>query len=135
MGDRGNIAIRFHNGQEVFLYAHWSGHALPAVTRDALARKERWTDADYLARIVFCTLVEGSEKESTGFGISVAPAGDGEHPIIVLDVERQTVAMRPVDGGQNAAVIKSWTFEQFAALTDAECEDLGGLRRNGERYR
>lgn len=131
MGDRGNIAIHYRNDQEVFFYAHWHGHALPTIVRDALARRERWTDADYLARIVFCTMVKGNEEDSQGFGIGTGAAGDGEHPIIVLDVERQIVFTRPVDGGANAKPIGSWTFGDFAALDDAACEALGGVRRNG----
>lgn len=129
MGDRGNIAIRYTDGQEIFLYAHWSGFEMAKVTRDALARKERWTDQDYLARIVFCEMVKGSENESTGFGIATRAAGDGEHPIIVLDVERQTVTLRPVECERNAEV-QPRTFEQFAALTDQQCDAIGSLRRD-----
>jgi len=54
MGDRANVYIREDNDHGVYLYTHWGGYELPEVVRRALARGEsRWSDAPYLARIVF----------------------------------------------------------------------------------
>lgn len=68
MGDRANVVIK--DGDEaVCLYTHWNGTALPEVLRKAMTRgQQRWDDSSYLARIIFCDMVEGKERELTGFG-------------------------------------------------------------------
>lgn len=70
MGNRGNITVRTANSPDVHLYTHWRGSELPHILSSALARKQRWNDAPYLARIIFCEMIEGEESEETGFGIS-----------------------------------------------------------------
>ena len=92
MGDRGNIVIRqgTTNADDVWFYTHWSGSEIGEVVKTALARKQRWTDDCYLARIVFCQLVKGIEDEEAGCGISTSMQ-DNEHPILVVDVPKQCV--------------------------------------------
>lgn len=90
MGDRANVVIK--DGDEaVCLYTHWNGTELPEVLRKAMTRgQQRWDDSSYLARIIFCDMVEGEERELTGFGISVTPP-DGRDRIIDVDIAAQTV--------------------------------------------
>jgi hypothetical protein len=88
MGDRGNIIVKQHS-EEVYLYSHWHGHDLPEILQTALKRKQRWDDNQYLARIIFCTMVKGNEAGETGFGISSKQHDGGVD--IVVDVPTQTV--------------------------------------------
>lgn len=90
MGDRGNIAIKDETGGQVWLYTHYDGWKLPETLRSALARRERWDDAPYLARIVFCEMVAADLGGTTGYGISTE-RGDENHPPLLVDVPAQTV--------------------------------------------
>jgi hypothetical protein len=126
MGDRANVYIREAENLGVYLYTHWGGTELPEVVRVALARKERWDDAPYLARIVFCEMVKGSESDPTGYGIS-ASLCDNSYPIIVLDTATQQVrfvkeptASVSIDA---SPVIKDWGFKQYAEQKAAAWPD------------
>lgn len=92
MGDRGNIVIRQDgtNANDVWFYTHWSGSEIGETVKAALARKLRWEDPSYLARIVFDELTKGRQGDETGFGIS-CQLQDNEHPIVVVDVPKQCV--------------------------------------------
>jgi hypothetical protein len=97
MGDRGNIVIRAEsetNTSDVWFYTHWSGYNIKAIVALALARKQRWDDPSYLARIVFDTLTAGQHGDSAGFGISTL-LGDNEYPIIVINCPGQNVMEVP----------------------------------------
>lgn len=121
MGDRGNIEIRQVSGKSVFFYGHWSGSEMPHRVRDALARRQRWSDAPYLTRIIFDSLTKGHAGEETGFGIDTR-MGDNEHDITVVDIPAQTVGFAPEKDGQTGAVRKTWTFGQFAAMADDQID-------------
>ena len=73
MGDRGHVLIE-DNG--VYLYSHWGASELVEIVKKALARRLRWDDPEYLARIIFCEMVKGQESEETGFGIGTAKHED-----------------------------------------------------------
>lgn len=93
MGDRGNIVVRQSadtNKGDVWFYTHWSGGEIVQTVTKALARKLRWEDPSYLARIVFDTLTKGDQGAETGFGISTQMQ-DNEHDILVVDVSHQVV--------------------------------------------
>ena len=105
MGNRANVVIK-DRGEKVCLYTHWNGTDLPEVLRKAMTRgQQRWDDLSYLARIVFCDMVEGEERELTGFGISVTPQ-EGHDRIIDVDIAAQTVTFP-----RRAAV----SFKEFIA--------------------
>jgi hypothetical protein len=96
MGDRANICIKDPTMNDpyagVWLYAHWDGVHLRAVLQAALARKERWNDSSYLARIIFCEMVKKDVQGETGYGISTRRCDD-EHPVLYVDTDKQTVAL------------------------------------------
>jgi hypothetical protein len=110
MGDRANVVIRDGHG-EVWFYLHWSGHSVARLVQRALRRRERWNDAPYLARIVFCSLLDGDTDGTTGLGISSGMC-DNEHLITVVDVSSQQVVLR-TEGGDNK---RSWSFDAFCTM-------------------
>ena len=126
MGDRGNIVVRDREGKDVVFYAHWSGHGLAAVVRRALAKEWRWSDDNYLARIIFCEMVKGFEGDETGFGIGRFTAGDRGHAVVLVDVDRQCVFFCDefeVDTSIDSEV-KGYPFEVYAKMTDDEATAL-----------
>lgn len=104
MGDRGNIIVKDVDST-VYLYTHWTGSRIPAIVRKALKRGERWEDGAYLARILFCELLEGDLTGSMGYGIS-STRGDGGTDVVV-DVRTQRV-----DGVPFAKYIKQKKTEE-----------------------
>ena len=126
MGDRANIFIKsdlgYGDGRGVYLYTHNDGDELPVKLQAALARRERWSDDSYLARVISCEMVKGEERDSMGYGIS-AYLGDNEHKIIVVDAHAQTVGFhRPYYNdprGFCPTPIAQWTFAEYEALTVA----------------
>ena len=107
MGDRRNVKVVDNNNTEVYLYTHWGGYNLPLVVQETLARRERWDDAPYLARMIFCAMMGGDQHGSTGFGIS-ANLQDTNYP--GREVEIYT-SIKEITIGKN-----SWTFEEFIEL-------------------
>lgn len=103
MGDRANVVIKDRSDQ-VCLYTHWSGSELPSILRAALIRgKSRWNDGQYLARIIFCEMVRGSEMDLTGYGISQT-IGDGADNVIYVDIGAQTVTHHGREHGISAFI-------------------------------
>ena len=75
MGCRGTIEI-WENGaapkdeeSPVVLYTHWGAHEMLSDLKEVLSKRKRWGDAAYLSRMIFCQMVKGEEKDSTGYGI------------------------------------------------------------------
>ncbi len=125
MGDRANVfVIDDLNADEtprgVFLYAHWGGEELPQIVQRAFARKQRWDDPPYLARIIFCEMVRGFEDGETGFGIS-SVIGDNEHLIITVDPDEERISFchpeRLFSDGVEKSAVASWSFEEYIALS------------------
>lgn len=110
MGDRAQVAINDGKHTSVYLYTHWNGSELADTVKRALAKRQRWTDAEYLTRIIFCEMVKGAEAGKTGFGISTSEHFDNEHPLIVLNCAKQKVYIN----GETA------TFKQYAARKESE---------------
>lgn len=120
MGDRGNIVVQEKTDCRVYLYGHWSGHEMPEILRRALVRGQgRWDDPQYLARIIFCEMVGDDRDGTTGFGIS-ARVHDDEHPLIVVDCEKQEVRLESEPNGDHAPKkSKTWTISEYAAIDSA----------------
>lgn len=113
MGTRANIGIEQWGGKVVYLYTHWSGDSTPEMLRKALARRKRWDDPSYLARIIFDAMTEDDHGSETGFGIDALPATDANRPLLMVHPgEAPTVTMHP-GREPNAPPLKTWTFEEF----------------------
>lgn len=90
MGDRGNIVIDYGKGKKIYFYTHWKGSDIRAILYRALARKQRWDDPAYLARIIFSELIRGDEGGETGYGIAPYEI-DNEHPLLIVDTVNRRV--------------------------------------------
>lgn len=128
MGDRAQVAVgrgAYVNGATVHLYTHGGGWRLMEDVLRALRRRERWDDAEYLARIVLCEMILGREKNvervsaETGFGIGVRAHGDLEHGLIYLDVRSQTLWILSEDDEE-----KQFGFDAAVASENAERDVL-----------
>ena len=80
MGDRGQVKI---NG--VYLYTHWGGSRLIDDVKDALRKRWRWSDEEYLARIIFDVMIGGEQGSETGYGIGTEIHGDIWRLIAISD--------------------------------------------------
>lgn len=114
MGDRSNIVVKQFDGTRVWLYGHWMGEDSINVVRSVLARRERWGDAAYLARMLFNEMTKDDATGSTGYGISTYME-DNEYPVIVLDPETQTVVLEHAVYGslELDEMAPAVSFEQF----------------------
>lgn len=113
MGDRANIQVKNDNDQSVYLYTHWDGSELPETLQVALAKRWRWDDEAYLARIIFCEMVKEGVLDETGFGIA-SYVGDGEDRVLVVDTQARTVSRGEAQ----------WTFEEYIALSPDQIADV-----------
>lgn len=126
MGDRANIKlIQRVKGEErpIYLYTHWAGSSLPFTLQSALAKRWRWSDDSYLARIIFCEMVKGSEGEETGYGIAIYRP-DNEHIVIEVDAEKQEVRFLAFNSWDDCEgpPTKVWSFDEYVMATAADIE-------------
>jgi|SRR5690349_8519713 len=126
MGDRANIVIEADKNMfphPVFFYTHWSGYKIMPTLKAALIRgKERWDDAQYLSRVIFCELVGNDSGGVTGFGITTK-IGDGGGNLLCVNMEEKKVRERSSREDIKAPIIKEWTFDEFIALKFKEQEE------------
>ena len=118
MGDRGNIVIRYGPNQHIFFYTHWRGSGMGADVHRALAKRDRWDDDAYLARMIFDELGGVNGKGKDGIGIALEPC-DNEHDFLIVDVPGRRVIR--AKGESLTAENESWTFEEF--VTNAPIGD------------
>jgi hypothetical protein len=106
MGDRGQVFIE---DEGVWLYTHWGATGLIDDVKRALAKKWRWDDPEYLARIILEEMVGPTQYGTeTGFGISgEGPHGD-EWRIITVNCKEKTITIQDNEGNP-----RSYTFENF----------------------
>jgi hypothetical protein len=114
MGDRGQVNI-----EGVWLYTHWGATDLPMTVHDAIIKKWRWSDPEYLARIIFEEMIKGDEGGETGYGIGSSMHGDVGR---VVYVNCTTQKIKIVDNGEK--IRWEGSFEEFADDTHIEdCND------------
>ena len=113
MGDRANVVIDEENDKgHIFLYTHWGGPDLPLTLQKALAKRWRWGDEAYLAKIIFREMIRGCEDEETGFGISTTPP-DNEHPYLRVSTKFQTVTVN-----DSVTPDKVFTFDKYVNISN-----------------
>lgn len=100
----------------IFLYTHWNGYERKEILRNALERgKGRWTDSSYLARIIFCEMVQADVMGETGYGISTTLC-DNSYPLLCVSIDDQKVREREASKDATGKILSEWTFEEFLAL-------------------
>lgn len=110
MGDRGQVFVK---DVGVYLYTHWGATGLVEVVREAIARRLRWDDPEYLARIVFCEMVAGHERDETGFGIG-SHVHEDVWRLVELNCEGQMVRVFHVGYDDSDRKVElEQTFEEF----------------------
>jgi hypothetical protein len=119
MGDRANLVVETGDDERVFFYTHWGGSELPAALHRGLARKQRWDDPSYLARILFDELSRGHDiDDECRYGIS-GRIQDNEHDVLLVRPLSKTVELHGFNNsewkvnGDLKEPIASWTFEEF----------------------
>jgi len=110
MGDRANVYVRQHNGTSVWLYTHWRGSELPWIVQRTLLREQRWNDPPYLARMIFCKMLDGDLESDSGFGISTGPEDNNGYPYIEVDPIKQRVRFIHSD---TTVVLEDWSFKEY----------------------
>ena len=105
--------IEIHNRYNkcpLYLYNHEGSNSLVSIVFEVLSRKERWDDADYLSRMIFCAMVPESEwHESTNYGIGTSLYMDLQL-FISINVPLQKITIQLTEDLHNPIV---YTFEEF----------------------
>lgn len=112
MGDRAMIElVERENAPPLYLYTHWGGSDLALDVQAGLKRGEgRWNDP-YLARILFCQMMDADDLHgTTGFGISTTPI-DGR--VLRVRLDAQTVRVNGRD----------YPFDEYVELPESELEN------------
>lgn len=119
MSDIGNVYVssEYSEREGVYLYSHWGGKHLPGVVQSAMRRgMDRWNDAQYLARILFCEMIKDDVMGTRDFGIS-SHKWSGDRPILVVDCVGQLIKLCEKDGDPFYDSTVLCTFREFV---DAE---------------
>jgi hypothetical protein len=104
MGDRGQVLMK---NEKVYLYTHWGASELIKDVEKAIAKRVRWDDEEYLARIIFDEMIGKNKGEETGFGIGGKKHGDIWR-LITVDCDNETITVD--DNDKN---IFNGDFEEF----------------------
>jgi len=122
MGDRAQIKINTfgYEGNPVYLYTHWGAENLEETLVAALSRHARWGDEEYLARIIFETMIRDNIGAETGFGIGTNKHADIWKLIELFDEEKITIS---VDHGDGMREVWNGSFEQFVQYFKG-CKEL-----------
>lgn len=115
MGDRGQVYIK---DVKTYLYTHWGATELPEQVEKAIAKKWRWNDPEYLARIIFDEMTDGSHGEETGYGIGNSKHGD-IWMLVTVDCQKQTMTVSHghyVSDKTEWKVMSKKTFSEIAKI-------------------
>ena len=133
MGCRGQVRIKDDCGNgSVYLYTHWGAEELKEDVALALARRKRWGESDYLARIIFDQM-KGNDFGHLSFGISTSECRDIEQ-LITIDCENKQISWWENKWGEDP----SWeccSFEEYVEQHQAfidECIAKNELFIKGE---
>jgi hypothetical protein len=105
----------------VYLYTHRGSLEIETTIQNALAKRWRWDDPEYLARIIFDMMTTGMRDRETGFGISTAMHEDLD-ALCVVDVPKQQVWFARGDVISDGTVTTS-SYEPTRVYTFQEIVD------------
>ena len=115
MGDRANIKV-VQSAGNIWFYTHWRGYCLPEILRESLAKKESWYDEIYLAATIFSEMTKRQVGDAIGISTTIQ---DNERPILVVDVDNQTVRIETDRGADDTEYPARFSFAQYVALGEA----------------
>lgn len=101
MGARAQVKIQ---DTGVYLYTHWGASHIFEDVQEAISKNWRWTDPEYLTRIIFDTMKRGDIDSETGYGIGTAMHGDIER-LVVVDCKNQTVEFKETFSPTNTQTV------------------------------
>lgn len=91
--DSGQVEIVGPYGR-VYLYTHDDAGSLTNNVHSTLAMRQRWDDADYLAKMVFCRMVSVEcWNTDRGYGIGTQLYAD-INLLVTLDTTTQTITLQ-----------------------------------------
>lgn len=92
MGARAQVHIK---DTGVYLYTHWGAGRIFDDVAEAISKEWRWTDPEYLTRIIFDCMKRSDIEGETGFGIGTSQHGDIEK-LVVVDCKNRTVSFNNI---------------------------------------
>lgn len=94
--DSGQVEVISPYGR-VYLYTHDGAASLVNDVHGALSQRQRWDDADYLSKMVFCRMVPMEcWKTETGFGIGTQLYAD-INLLVTLNTVKQTITIQSIE--------------------------------------
>ena len=112
MSTRAQICVKSKRSK-VYLYQHYDGYNIGEYLQKALKKKSAWSDASYLARIIFDTMTEDYHGEEYGYGISSSPFDNIAYDLVV-NTDHQTVGNKD----------KHLSFTEFCELSEEELDEF-----------
>jgi hypothetical protein len=104
----------------VYLYTHWGATELAKKVQEAIAKKWRWDDPEYLARIIFDCMKGNDIDSGTGYGIGTKKHGD-IWCLITVDCKSQTVIVE-----EYGKLVYRSSFREFVNTDfDSDMEEAG----------
>ena len=91
MGDRGIVKLVFENSSQICIYSHWEGSNLVSLVREAIAKKWRWDDPTYLARIIVDYVTKSGRDKEDSWGLATSENDCDGTVAIVVYLARNTV--------------------------------------------
>lgn len=96
----------------VYLYTHDNASTLVSVVHEVLSRKQRWDDADYLTRIIFCAMIPYDKwSDDKGFGIGTQYLID-TNLLIVINVVTKHISISSYGSGVDNVTMEMEDFVQ-----------------------
>ena len=111
MGSRAQVHV-VGRGTDVYLYTHWKSLQLEKIVKEALQHRQRWVDAEYLARIVFEGMIKNDIGSFTGYGI-----GSTEHFDIELLITLNCSSQMITIDNKISEHVKTISFDTFIGGT------------------
>lgn len=75
--------------------------------------RDRWTDSEYLTRIIFCDMVRDDMDSTTGYGIGLSRHGDVWRVLRVNCDEKSVYDEKWGYDGKKPELSHVYTFEEF----------------------
>lgn len=87
MGSRAQVHIK---DTGVYLYTHWGANHIEQDVIRAIGKQVRWTDPEYLTRIIFDSMKGNNIESETGYGIGTQVHGDIE-TLVTVSCDKKTI--------------------------------------------